>query len=130
MFTEGFCGDSRSDSSNYTTSLEALLRKPGAWKNSDVRHALDPAGRDFLDGLVKDERMRILTTLSKVSTSLSFEAAVNSLTQAIALGKTDDYSLQALAQRATYEELGAALQAGPDLSAYDRAFMGVGGGTR
>jgi hypothetical protein len=33
-------GSERSDSSNHRTSLEALLRKPGAWKNSPVRAAM------------------------------------------------------------------------------------------
>lgn len=116
-------GESRSDTSNYKTSLEALLRKPGAWKNSDVRHAMDLSGRDYLDALEKGERMRILTTLSKVSEELSFGAALASLTDAIRLGKTDDYSLQALANRAVYEEIGAGTRSGPDLSSYDRAFI-------
>ena len=116
-------GQSRSDTSNYKTSLEALLRKPGAWKNSDVRHAMDPAGQEYLDALDKPERMRILTTLSKVSEDLSFEAALASLSKAIRLGKTDDYSLQALANRAVYEEMGVGAQSGPDLSSYDRAFI-------
>ena len=120
-------GSSRSDTSNYKTSLEALLRKPGAWKNSDVRHAMNPSGRDYLDALDKAERMRILTTLSKVSEDLSFEAALASLADAIRLGKTDDYSLQALANRAAYEEMGVGLRSGPDLSSYDRAFILPGG---
>lgn len=115
-------GDSRSDTSNYRTSLEALLRKPGAWKNSDVRYAMSPAGREHLDAIDKVERMRILTTLSKVSQDVSFEAALVSLAEAIRLGKTDDYSLQALANRAAYEQLGVGAQPGPDLSSYDRAF--------
>ncbi len=120
-------GESRSDTSNYKTSLEALLRKPGAWKNSDVRHIMDASGRGYLDALDKAERMRILTILSKVSEELSFEAALVSLSEAIRLGKTDDFSLQTLAKRAVYEELGVATRTGPDLSSYDRAFIVCGG---
>jgi hypothetical protein len=45
------------------------------------------------------------------------------LSDAIRLGKTDDYSLQALANRAAYEEMGVGRQSGPDLSSYDRAFI-------
>jgi len=116
-------GPLRTDTSNYKTSLEALLRKPGAWKNSDVRHAMPPSGREFLDAADRGGRMRILTTLAKVSEELSFEAALASLVEAIRLNKTDDYSLKALANRAAYEELGAGTQSGPDLSTYDRAFL-------
>jgi len=71
--------------------------------------------------------MRILTILSKVSEELSFEAALVSLSEAIRLGKTDDFSLQTLAKRAVYEELGVATRTGPDLSSYDRAFIVCGG---
>jgi len=120
-------GEARSDSSNYRTSLEALLRKPGAWKNSDVRNLIQEPGRVFLDGLAKDERMRILSTLSRVAVNLDFSAALASLSEAIRLGKTDDYSIQALANRAAYEGLGIEIEDGPDLSAYDRAFLAPAG---
>lgn len=123
-------GEARSDTSNYKTSLEALLRKPGAWKNSDVRHAMPPSGRDYLDALDKSERMRILTTLSKVSEELNFEAALASLSEAIRIGKTDDFSLQALAKRAVYEELGVGTSSGPDLASYDQAFIVLAGGDK
>jgi transposase len=116
-------GEERSDSSNYRTSLEALLRKPGAWRNSQVRAALDEPGRVFLDGAAKDERMRILAALAHAAETIEFETVLTSLSQAIRLGTLDDYSLQALANRAAYESLGTENMPGPDLSAYDVALM-------
>jgi hypothetical protein len=116
-------GEERSDSSNYRTSLEALLRKPGAWKNSQVRAALDEQGRVFLDGVAKAERMRILAALAHAAETIEFETVLASLSEAIRLGTLDDYSLQALANRAVYESLGTENAPGPDLSEYDVAFM-------
>ncbi len=116
-------GEERSDSSNYRSSLEALLRKPGAWKNSQVRAALDEQGRAFLDGAAKAERMRILAALAHAAETIEFETVLASLSQAIRLGTLDDYSLQALANRALYESLGTENAPGPDLAAYDAAFM-------
>lgn len=120
-------GTARSDSSNYRTSLEALLRKPGAWKNSQVRSAMALEDRDFLDGIAKDERMRILGALAHVAQNIEFETALASLSEAIRLGALDDYSLQALANRAAYESLGAGTGPGPDLNAYDEALMAMPG---
>ena len=71
--------------------------------------------------------MRILSTLSRVAVNLDFSAALASLSEAIRLGKTDDYSIQALANRAAYEGLGIEIEDGPDLSAYDRAFLAPAG---
>lgn len=123
-------GQERSDSSNYRTSLEALLRKPGAWGNSQVRAALDAPSRDHLDKVTKDERMRILAALSRATASIEPEMVFASLAEAVRLGTLDDYSLQALAGRAVYECLGAENGQGPDLSAYDQAFMAPAGQSR
>jgi hypothetical protein len=120
-------GEERSDSSNYRTSLEALLRKPGAWKNSQVRAALDEPGRVFLDSVAKAERMRILGALARAAETIGFETVLASLSEAIRLGTIDDYSLQALANRAVYESLGTENAPGPDLSEYDVALMARSG---
>jgi len=116
-------GSERSDSSNYRSSLEALLRKPGAWKNSEVRAAMDQPGRDFLDRAAKTERMRILATLSRAAAGIELETVLAALSQAVRRGTLDDYSLQALAGRAMYEELGSENGPGPDLGVYDKALM-------
>ena len=116
-------GAERSDSSNYRSSLEALLRKPGAWKNSQVRTAMDQPERDFLDQVAKSERMRILATLSRAAENIEFETVLTALSQAVSRGTLDDYSLQALAGRAVYEEFGSENGPGPDLGVYDKALM-------
>ncbi|MEG1092907.1 MAG: IS21 family transposase, partial [Acinetobacter sp.] len=46
-------GDSRTDSSDYSTSLEVLSRHAGAWKNSGVRNDTPDLLREYLDSLPK-----------------------------------------------------------------------------
>lgn len=120
-------GMDRSDSSNHRTSLEALLRKPGAWKNSQVRTSMGEKEREYLDGVAKDERMRILGALAHAARTIEFDTALASLSEAIRLGTLDDYSLRALAFRAAYESIGVGTGAGPDLSTYDAALLSVHG---
>jgi hypothetical protein len=50
--------------------------------------------------------MRILAALSHAAETIEFVTVLASLSEAIKLGTLDDYSLQALANRAVYESLG------------------------
>ncbi|HUX39099.1 MAG TPA: IS21 family transposase [Rectinemataceae bacterium] len=120
-------GTERSDSSNYRSSIEALLRKPGAWRNSQVRAAMAAPDRDYLDAVPKEERMRILNALAQATETIEFETVLESLSEAIRLGTLDDYSLKALAFRAAYESLGTGTSPGPDLAAYDQALLATRG---
>jgi transposase len=120
-------GMSRTDSTNYRTSLEALLRKPGGWKNSQVRAAMEERARAYLDGIAKNERTRILGALAQAAQTIEFATVLASLSEAINRGMLDDFSLKALACRAAYECLGAGTSPGPDLATYDAALMTAGG---
>lgn len=121
-------GMNRTDSVNYHTSLEALLRKPGAWKNSQVRTAMNEQDRAYLDALPKGERTRILGALSQAAQDIEFDTVLASLSEAIGRGTLDDYSLKALADRKTYESLGSGTAPGPDLAAYDTTLIASRGG--
>ena len=116
-------GDSRTDSSNYETSLEALLKKPGAWRNSVIRQAMDEATQNRLDELSKGERMKLLAALSDASETVGFDIALASLTEAVRLGTINDFSIRALANRKAYDDLGVENNPGPDLQAYDTTLM-------
>lgn len=119
-------GENRSDSSNYQTSLAALVKKPRAWPNSSVRQIMGETSRIALDKLAKDERRRLLGQLAMTAEAIGFEVALESLAEAVNRGTLDEYSLKALALRRAYEELGIEAGAGPDLVLYD-AFMGKDG---
>jgi len=75
-------GETRTDTSDYATSLETLLRRPGAWANSPFRAGLNDSLRDHLDALEKADRRRVLAAFSESATAFGFEVALESLQEA------------------------------------------------
>jgi len=116
-------GEERSDSSDYLTSLDLLMKKPGAWRNCALRAAFGEAERETLDGLDRSDLRHVLGALAKNSEAFGFDIAVDSLEEALRRGMLDNYSVQALAARTAFEEIAGMATGGPDLGAYDRAFM-------
>lgn len=116
-------GESRTDTADYATSLQALLRRPRAWANSPFRAGLNDALRDHLDALERPERRRVLSVFSESATSFGFEVAMESLQEAVRRGSVDAFSLQAISARIAYDGLLSAPNQGPDLETYDRALL-------
>ena len=121
-------GGERSDSSDYLTSLETLVKKTGAWPNSALRAGVDESTRSSLDAMAKPELRRVLGILAKSSAAYGYDVAIDSLEEAIRLGAIDSYSLQAISSRIAFDGLLGLSGSGPDLGIYDRAFIGSDGG--
>jgi hypothetical protein len=116
-------GDRRTDTADYATSLETLLRRPRAWPNSPFRAELSPTLRDALDALERPELRRILSALSESLTTFGPEVALESLEEAVRRRTVDAFSLQAISNRIAYDGLMAPPEQGPDLEIYDRALL-------
>ena len=116
-------GEIRTDTADYATSLQALLRRPRAWTNSPFRAGLDDTLRDHLDALGRPELRRVLSVFSETATSFGFEVAMDSLQEAVRRGTVDAFSLQAISARIAYDGLLSAPNQGPDLETYDRALL-------
>lgn len=116
-------GDGRSDSTDYRTSLETLLKKPGAWINSSFRAGMDTPMRAAMDELAKPDLRRVLAILVKSSAMFGFDVAEASLEEAISRGALDGYSLGAVASRVAFDGLHGLPSPGPDLAVYDREFI-------
>ena len=116
-------GETRTDTADYTTSLQALLRRPRAWTNSPFRAGLDDTLRDHLDALDRPELRRVLSVFSETATSFGFEVAMDSLQEAVRRGTVDAFSLQAISARIAYDGLLSAPNQGPNLETYDRALL-------
>jgi transposase len=123
-------GETRSDSVDYFTSLEALVKKPGAWANSALRSGLAEGTREALDGLAKPNLRRVLAVLSKSATAFGFDVAVASLEEALRRGALDGYSLQAVSARIAFDGLQSPADSACDLRAYDQAFIAASGDPR
>jgi transposase len=121
-------GEERSDSVDYLTSLETLVKKTGAWPNSALRAGVGESTRASLDAMTKPDLRRVLSVLSKSSASFGYEVALDSLEEALKRGAIDSYSVQAIAARLAFDGLQGSPLSGPDLEAYDRAFIEGKGG--
>ena len=115
--------ESRTDTADYATSLQTLLRRPRAWTNSPFRAGLSEPLRENLDELSKSDLHRVLSVLSKSASSFGYEVALESLQEAVRRGTVDSFSLQAISARIVYDGLLSAPDQGPDLGTYDRAFL-------
>ncbi len=121
-------GGDRSDSSDYLTSLETLVRKTGAWPNSALRAGVSESTRVSLDAMAKPELRRVLAILAKSSSAYGYDVAIDSLEEALRLGAIDSYSLQAISSRIAFDGLLGNPESILDLGVYDRAFIGHEGG--
>lgn len=117
-------GDQRTDTIDYRTSLQALLRRPRSWSNSPFRAGLTDSLRDNLDGLSQLERTRILSVFSESTSVFGFDNALKSLEETVRRGAVDAFSLKAISSRIAYDGLLPAPDPGPDLKPYDWALLG------
>jgi hypothetical protein len=101
-----------------------------AWPNSALRAGVCESTRASLDAMTKPDLRRVLAVLSKSSASFGYEVALDSLEEALKRGAIDSYSVQAIAARLAFDGLQGKPLSGPDLEAYDRAFIGGKGGSQ
>ena len=116
-------GETRTDTADYATSLERLLRRPRAWANSPFRAGLSETLRESLDGLERPDLRRVLTALSASVSAHGPDVALTSLEEAVRRRTLDEFSLQAISTRIAYDGLLSAPGEGPDLGAYDRTLL-------
>jgi transposase len=121
-------GDGRSDTSDFLTSVETLVKKPGAWPNSALRAGVNEPTRKALDALGKTDLRRVLAVLSKSAVTFGLDIAVASLDEALRRGTLDAFSLQAVSARLAFNGLQTPADLGPDLGAYDRALISAEAG--
>ena len=116
-------GSSRSDSTDYATSIDMLIKKGGAWKNCELRNKLDGESRSIIDGMTNPKRGELLRSLGKNAGQYGFDIALSSLEEAVKRGTDDEFSIQALAARRAYDSFGELPDSGPNLGLYDSALL-------
>lgn len=116
-------GGDRTDTADYATSLERLLRRPRAWANSPFRAGLSETLRESLDALDRPDLRRVLSALSDSLSTFGQEVALASLEEAVRRRAVDAFSLQAISTRIAYDGLLSAPGEGPDLETYDRTLL-------
>lgn len=116
-------GDAPTRASDPLSQLALLCRKPGAWRNSEVRAAMPPGLAASIDAMGKSDRQASLRVLRDVSAGCGYEATVRAM-DALA-GRPGDVNEAdvALAASCVANGQGAiAYDDEPSLSAYDAVF--------
>ena len=116
-------GDTRTDTSDYSTTLEVLSRNSGAWRNSGVRADASEILRDYLDSLPKPELKAGLRLLNEVAHEYGYEASLKAMEMAVENGNVNKSDVTVLAARITGYGIETPPENGPNLSIYDELFI-------
>jgi len=120
-------GGTRTDVSDYSTSLAMLLRNSGAWYNSGLRQQTPEALRSYIDNLPKEGRKDCLRIMNEITTQYGFQAAVNAMGMAMGRGEINLCDAAVFAARITGYGIDTPPEPGPSLSVYDEVFLSKGG---
>jgi hypothetical protein len=112
----------RTDTLDHRTSLAQLLRNPGAWRNSGIRESAPESLRAELDARDRAGLRQALKLMAGLASDFGFEVALAAMEEAAGRGGLNAANATVLACRIA-GWLEAEPEPGPDLSAYDRAFL-------
>lgn len=76
-------GDSRTDTSDYSTSLAMLMKNSGAWSNSGLRRETPDVLRTYMDAQPKRKLKDCLRIMNELTDQYGFHAAVDVMEKAI-----------------------------------------------
>jgi transposase len=116
-------GDRRTDTLDHRTSLAQLLRNPGAWRNSGVREGTPESLRAELDRQDRAGLKQSLKLMARLASDFGFEVALAAMEEAADRGHLNTPDATVLAARIAGFGLASEPEPGPDLAAYDRAFL-------
>ena len=93
-------GDRVTEVTNPGAQLELLVKKPGGWKNSEVRTALSDPVRDWIDGIDSKRRKRLLMWMNDLSQEIGFDVVAAAMDGLMASAKTIEHAeVEILARR-------------------------------
>jgi transposase len=121
-------GKGRALSVDHVAMMTALVRKPGAWRNSELREQMgEGPGRAFLDSLDRSglrDHLKAVHAQARVHGLAQVEAALDELARRDRPFTAAD--LAVVAARVDGFGLGREPDAGPDLGVYDRMLGAAG----
>ena len=116
-------GDTRTDISDYSTSLEMLSKNIGAWSNSGFRKDAPELIREYIDNQSRAERKSSVRLLNDLSKQYGYPAAVDALEMAIRNHSVNKSDTAILAARICGYGIDTPPEPGPSLKIYDLAFL-------
>lgn len=116
-------GDAPTRASDPLSQLALLCRKPGAWRNSEVRAAMPPGLAASIGAMGKSDRRASLRVLRDASAGCGYEATVRAMEALAGRPGSVNGADVALAASCVANGQGAiAYDDEPSLSAYDAVF--------
>lgn len=119
-------GNDRTESVDWSTSVERLFRNPGSWKNSGIREIISDELRDNMDKMGPVELKNSLRVLRDLSDKYDFETVIHAMSEAVNRETVDSYSVSAIAARILNIGLDIVPEAGPDMNSYDNELLKTG----
>ena len=115
--------DTRTDISDYSTSLEMLSKNIGAWDNSGFRKDAPELIREYIDSQPRAGRKSCVRLLNDLMKQYGYQAAVDALELAIKGNSVNKSDAAILAARITGYGIDTPPEPGPSLDIYDLAFL-------
>ena len=116
-------GRDRTESIDWSTSVERLFRNPGSWKNSGIREIISDELRVNMDKMDSEELKKSLRVLRDLSDKYDFETVVHAMNEAVNRETIDSYSVSVIASRILNIGLDSVSEPGPDMSSYDNELL-------
>lgn len=116
-------GNTRTDISDYSTSLEMLSKNIGAWDNSGFRKDAPELIREYIDNQSHSARKSCVRLLSDLTKQYGYKAAIDALTLSIKSNSVSLSNTAALAARITGYGIDTPPEPGPSLAIYDQVFL-------
>ncbi len=116
-------GEERTDTTDYSTTLEVLSHNAGAWFNSGVRQETPDPLRNYLDNLPKSELKSNLRLLNTLANRYGYHESVQAMMLALHNGNINENDVTVLAARITGYGIDTPPEIGPSLNVYDYAFL-------
>ena len=120
-------GSRRSDTSDYSTTAARLFKNPGAWKNSGIRAELPENVRGAIDAMDTAGLKETLLIIRDLTPRYGFDTVIAAMEEAVNLSALSKYNAEAIARRIVTNGIACVTEKGPDLAAYDTAFLSLGG---
>ena len=116
-------GNARTDTCDYSTSLEMLSKNIGAWDNSGFRKDAPELIREYIDNQPRVKRKSCVRLLSDLTKQYGYQAAVGTLELAIKSNSVNKSDTAILAARITGYGIDTPPEPGPSLEIYDQTFL-------
>jgi len=122
-------GGERTDTTDWTTMLDQLIAKPGAWKNSAMREQVSYDLCYYLDDQDRSGFKHTLKILRDLASQYGLDIAITSMQEAITRKRVQgmDVNAAVLAARISSYGLDTPGEPGPNLSGYDTLIPAKGG---